>query len=98
VVVKFNRHERTDHMIKELKLYKKASKKYKKYLARVFGGDKKKIIQRYAHNSSNTYSEAERKKVKDLVAALKIPDCWAGRNMSKDENGVIKVYDFGGHG
>lgn len=47
IVVKFAKKNRSEHLLREVKKYFAVPKYYRKYFARIFAGDKSKIIQRY---------------------------------------------------
>jgi hypothetical protein len=100
IVVKFNNQaDNKMHMLKEILLYREAPKKYKKHLARIFGGDGTKIIQRFLdYDKKRSYSKEECNEIRKIGDTLGIGDYFAGTNVVKTRKGVIVFYDFSGHG
>ena len=97
IVVKFNRSlDNNKHMLNEIKFYKKTKKTYKKYLARIFGGDGEKIVQKFVpYNKNRKYSDNEQDKMYRLASKVGVRDVYPGQNMVKVENKII-FYDFAG--
>lgn len=99
IVVKFDRHCHAyeNHMLNEIKLYQNTTKSYKKYLARIFGGDKNKIIQKLVdYDKEYKYSIKEKDRIYYLGQKLGISDFSAGANVVKARDKTIKFYDFAG--
>ncbi|MHA2280223.1 MAG: hypothetical protein ACXAC5_05080 [Promethearchaeota archaeon] len=99
VVVKFNATDGNNmHMLKELLLYKEANRKYKKHLARIFGGDGTRIIQRFVNFSKGyQFTEQDRKQMCEIASGLGIGDYCVGHNVVKNNNKQVIFYDFSGH-
>jgi hypothetical protein len=98
IVVKFNSLDNNNmHMLKELILYKEANKKYKKHLARIFGGDGTRIIQRFVKVKNTYFSNKDNRKMVEIAKSLGIGDYCSGHNVVKDVNDMIVFYDFSGH-
>lgn len=98
IVVKFNLHHDNMHMLKELILYRDVHRKYKKHLARIFGGNGRKIIQRFVeYDKDCKYTNKDHIKVEKIAQALGLFDCWAGHNAIKTKDNEIIIFDFSGH-
>lgn len=100
IVIKFDKRtsDIPNHMLNELKFYKNTPRKYKKYLARIFGADKSRIIQRFVEPDPNRryYTDEEQIKVNKIGSDINMWDYYAGANVIIDKNGDIVFYDFGG--
>jgi len=98
VVVKFNAQDGNNmHMLKEILLYKEAPRKYKKHMARVFGGNGTRIIQRFVEHNGEHFGEKDRQKMCKIADELGMGDFAAGHNVVKNKKKEIVFYDFSGH-
>lgn len=82
-------------LTKEIDKYFSVSKHYRKYLARIFGGNEHKIIQRYVPiKIKSKYSGREFARFNIMTAKLRIWDVSLYHNISIINNKPV-IYDFG---
>lgn len=96
IVVKFPRDRRDSyHLTDEIEKYFSIPKYYRRYFARVFGGDENKIIQRYVPiDNDYIYSWKEEKRCYDIIYKFDLDDVDPGHNMTIVNKKPI-IYDFG---
>jgi len=102
IIVKFaSGNNGARHLLDEIKCYKQTKRKYKKHLARIFGGDEKKIIQRFIpFNPNALHTEKDIQEMRYLATKMGIndiaPDNSRDGNATK-LNGKVIFYDYGGY-
>ena len=100
VVVKFNNQQPSHnmHMLREVVLYKDAHRKYKRHLARIFGGNGEKIIQKFLdYDKHCPFNKEDKDKMRKIGVALGISDYFPGTNVVKTKDNTVVFYDFSGH-
>jgi Zn/Cd-binding protein ZinT len=98
IVVKFNSMaDNNMHMLKEILLYREAPRKYKKHMARIFGGDGTRIIQKAIDDSGSCFNEKELVKMKKVAKNLGMGDFAPGHNVVITRKREMIFYDFSGH-
>ena len=99
IVVKFSLSADSNHLLNEVNFYRKAKRKHKEHLARIFGGDDKKIIQKLVKfNINHNYTKKEIKRMDKLSEELHIYDLAPGSNIVfSEEKKKLIFYDFAGH-
>lgn len=99
VIVKFNALDGNNnmHMLREILLYKEASRKHKKHMARIFGGDGTRIIQRAVDHKGNGLNAKEIHKMNKIAGELGLGDFAPGHNVVRTNKEKIVFYDFSGH-
>jgi hypothetical protein len=100
IVVKFGKslEYRPNHMLNEVNKYQKSDKNTKRYLARIFGGDNKKIIQKLVKlHKDPRLSPRQNATMVEVARKLNIGDYAPGANVVKSVDNKIVFYDFAGH-
>lgn len=93
VALKFAKRGKS--LTKEINKYFSIPRYYRKYLARIFGGNNNKIIQRYVPiNIKSKYSGREFMKFDIMTEKLRIWDVSLFHNVSIIEDKPV-IYDFG---
>lgn len=95
IVVKFSKRGRGKHLCNEINKYFSTPKHYRKYFARIFAGDSKKIVQRHVPiKIKSRYSGREYMKFDILLNKLQVWDASLHHNISITNSGPV-IYDFG---
>ena len=97
VVLKFAhgmRNDSEEHVETEADFYSVCRKNDKKYLARIYGSDHRRIIQQFIPLKPKGHSDKDNTKILRVAKRLMIDDVLGGHNATI-YRGIPKIFDYG---
>jgi len=97
IVLKLNNGTDPDHMLNEIEFYRRTPKYYKQFLASVYGGDGRRIIQKFVKSKPTIYTDQECDRIYYIGGIINMEDYDDDWNVCITKDNKIQFYDFAGH-